>query len=83
MLAGTAPIPASSGVTNKHRLNRFGDRKFNPAIHIIAVIRLRSDPRTQSYANKRKAQGKSDSDIRRYLKRHITRELFRTLEQTT
>ena len=43
MLAGTAPIPASSGVTNKHRLNRFGDRKLNSAIHIVAVTRLRSD----------------------------------------
>lgn len=83
MLAGTAPIPASSGVTNKHRLNRFGDRKLNSAIHIVAVTRLRSDPRTQSYANRRKAEGKSDRDIRRCLKRYITRELFRTLEQTT
>jgi transposase len=83
MLAGTAPIPASSGVTNKHRLNRFGDRKLNSAIHIIAVTRLRSDTRTQSYANKRKAEGKSDRDIRRCLKRYITRELFHTLETTT
>ena len=82
MLAGTAPIPASSGLTTRHRLNRFGDRQLNSAIHTVAVTRLRYDERTKTYANRRHADGKTDRDIRRCLKRYITRELFRILEQT-
>lgn len=82
MLAGTAPIPASSGLTTRHRLNRFGDRRLNSAIHTVAVTRLRCDERTKTYAKGRLAQGKTDRDIRRCLKRYITRELFRILEQT-
>jgi transposase len=82
MLAGTAPIPASSGLTTRHRLNRFGDRRLNSAIHTVAVTRLRCDERTKTYANRRRADGKTDRDIRRCLKRYITRELFRILEQT-
>lgn len=82
MLAGTAPIPASSGLTTRHRLNRFGDRRLNSAIHTVAVTRLRCDERTKTYAKGRLAEGKTDRDIRRCLKRYITRELFRILEQT-
>ena len=82
MLAGTAPIPASSGLTTRHRLNRFGDRRLNSAIHTVAVTRLRCDERTKTYANRRHADGKTDRDIRRCLKRYITRELFKILEQT-
>lgn len=82
MLAGTAPIPASSGLTTRHRLNRFGDRRLNSAIHTVAVTRLRCDERTKTYAKGRRAEGKTDRDIRRCLKRYITRELFRILEQT-
>ena len=83
MLAGTAPIPASSGLTTRHRLNRFGDRRLNAAIHTVAVTRLRCDERTKTYAKGRRAEGKTDRDIRRCLKRYITRELFRILETTT
>jgi transposase len=82
MFAGTAPIPASSGLTNRHRLNRSGDRRLNSAIHIIAVTRLRSEDRTKTYANKRKNEGKTDRDIRRCIKNYIARELYKTLEQT-
>ena len=82
MLAGTAPIPASSGLTTRHRLNRFGDRRLNAAIHTVAVTRLRCDERTKTYAKGRRAEGKTDRDIRRCLKRYITRELFRILETT-
>lgn len=82
MLAGTAPIPASSGLTNKHRLNRSGDRRLNTAIHTIALTRMRCDERTKTYTAGRRAQGKTDRDIRRCLKRYITRELFKILEQT-
>jgi transposase len=79
MLAGTAPIPASSGQHTRHRLNRGGDRKLNSAIHTIAITRWRCEPRTKAYIERRRAQGKTDREIRRCLKRYITRELFRTL----
>jgi transposase len=80
MLAGTAPIPASSGKTVRYRLNRSGDRQLNRALHTIAVSRLRYDPDTRAYADRRRAQGKTDPEIRRCLTRYITRRLFRQLE---
>ena len=80
MLAGTAPIPASSGMTVRHRLNRSGDRRLNQAIHTIVVTRMRVDPETQAYTERRRAEGKSDREIKRCLKRYITRQLFRQLE---
>ena len=79
-LAGVAPIPASSGLTDKHRLSRFGDRQLNRALHVIVIHRLRYDPVTQAYAERRRAQQKSERDIRRCLKRYIARQLFRQLE---
>ena len=78
-LAGTSPLPASSGRTVRHRLNRGGDRALNRAIHTIALTRLRSCPRTQAYAARRTAEGKTHREIRRSLKRYITRELYRAL----
>ena len=78
-LAGTSPIEASSGQTTRHRLNRGGDRALNKAIHVIATTRMRSDPATRTYITRRRAQGKSDREIRRCLKRYITRQLYRTL----
>jgi transposase len=80
MLAGTAPIPASSGKTVRHRLNRSGDRQLNRALHTIALCRLQRDPRTRAYADRRRAQGKTDREINRCLKRYIARELYRHLE---
>ncbi len=80
MLAGTAPIPASSGMTTRHRLNRSGDRQLNRALHVIALSRARFDPRTRDYIERRRAQGKTDREIRRCLKRYIARDLFRQLE---
>jgi transposase len=80
MLAGTAPIPASSGKTVRHRLNRSGDRQLNRALHTIALCRLQRDPRTRAYADRRRAQGKTDREIKRCLKRYIARELYRHLE---
>lgn len=80
MLAGTAPIPASSGLTNRHRLNRSGDRQLNRAIHTIVLSRLRYDPTTRAYAERRRAEGKSDREIKRCLKRFVTRQLYRQLE---
>ena len=78
-LAGTSPLEASSGQTTRHRLNRGGDRALNKAIHVIANTRMRTDPTTQSYVLRRRAQGKSDREIRRCIKRYITRQLFRAL----
>ncbi|RTL65710.1 MAG: IS110 family transposase [Pseudonocardiaceae bacterium] len=83
MLAGTAPIPASSGKTVRYRLNRSGDRQLNRALHTIAVSRLRYDPDTRAYAQRRRAEGKTDAEIRRCLKRYITRQLFRQLEHSS
>jgi transposase len=81
-LAGASPIPASSGQTTRHRLNRGGDRNLNAALHTIALTRLRGDPRTRAYAARRTTQGKTPRDIRRCLKRYIARELYRTLTNT-
>jgi transposase len=80
MLAGTAPVPASSGKTVRHRLNRSGDRQLNRAIYTVVITRLRLDPATRAYAERRRAQGKSDSEIRRCLCRYVTRQLYRQLE---
>jgi transposase len=78
-LAGVNPIPASSGRTIRHRLNRGGDRQLNRALHDIVIVRWRSDPRTHAYITRRRAQGKTDREIRRCLKRYLARELFRAL----
>lgn len=80
MLAGTAPIPASSGKTVRHRLNRAGDRQLNRALHTIALSRLRHDPDTRAYAERRRGAGKTDREIKRCLKRYIARQLYRQLE---
>ena len=80
MLAGAAPIPASSGLTVRHRLNRCGDRQLNRALHTIVLHRLRHDPATRAYAEARRKEGKTDREIRRCLKRYVGRQLFRQLE---
>lgn len=80
MCAGTAPIPASSGLTTRHRLNPGGDRQLNRHIHTIALTRLRCDPETIAYRDRRRAEGKTDREIRRCIKRYITRQLFRQLQ---
>jgi len=78
-LAGASPLLASSGRTNRHRLNRGGDRQLNRALHTIMLTRWRDCPRTRAYIERRQKQGLSDRDIRRCLKRYIARELFRAL----
>jgi len=75
-LCGVNPIPASSGKTHRHRLNRGGDRQANAALHAVALVRMRSDPRTRAYAARRTADGLSGRDITRCLKRYIARELY-------
>ena len=81
-LGGTSPIPASSGKTVRHRLNRGGDRALNRAIHAIALVRMRSCPRTRAYVARRTAEGKTTREIRRCLKRYIARELYRQLTRS-
>ncbi|MGH3350553.1 MAG: IS110 family transposase [Nocardioides sp.] len=78
-IAGTAPLPASSGNTQRHRLNRGGDRRLNRALHTIVMTRMRCDPATRSYTERRRAEGKTTREIRRILKRYTTRQLYRTL----
>src|SRR5512133_2519451 len=67
--AGTAPIPASSGRTDRHRLDRGGNRQSNAAIHRMAVTRARCDAQTQDYIARKKAEGKTQRDALRCLKR--------------
>ncbi|WP_253187722.1 IS110 family transposase, partial [Roseomonas sp. TAS13] len=67
-LCGVCPIPASSGKTTRHRLNRGGNRRANAALHRVAVVRMRSHPETKAYVHRRTAEGKSLREIRRCLK---------------
>lgn len=80
MLAGAAPIPASSGVTNRHRLNRFGDRQLNRALHTVVINRIRLDPATRAYVEIRTKEGRTPREIKRCLKRYVARQLYRQLE---
>ncbi|WP_266077078.1 IS110 family RNA-guided transposase, partial [Brucella intermedia] len=75
-LCGVSPVPASSGKTTRHRLNRGGDRLANSALHIIAIGRLRTDDKTKQYVARRMAAGHSKLDAIRALKRYIAREVF-------
>ncbi|WP_371681409.1 IS110 family transposase [Streptomyces sp. NBC_01276] len=79
--AGVAPIPASSGLTNRHRINRSGDRQLNRALHTITLIRIRLDPITRAYVARRISEGKTARDAQRCLKRAICRQLFKLLER--
>jgi transposase len=80
-LCGVSPVPASSGKTIRHRLNRGGDRAANSALHIIAIGRLRTDPKTKAYVAKRIAEGHSKLDAIRALKRYLAREVFKLIAQ--
>jgi transposase len=80
-LCGVSPVPASSGKTIRHRLNRGGDRAANSALHIIAIGRLRADARTKAYVAKRIAEGHSKLEAIRCLKRYIAREVFTLIMQ--
>ena len=78
-LAGVSPIPASSGNTVRHRLNYGGDRRLNRALHMAIVTRIRMDPTTRAYVERRTAQGRTSKGIRRCLKRYLARQLYRHL----
>ena len=80
-LCGVSPVPASSGKTVRHRLNRGGDRAANSALHIIAIGRLRTDQRTKDYVARRIAEGHSKLDAIRALKRYLARAVFTLITQ--
>jgi transposase len=79
MLCGVAPIPASSGKTTRHRLNRGGDRQANKALYRVVLCRLRWDPDTRAYAERRTKEGLSKKEIIRCLKRYVARELYQLI----
>ena len=80
-LAGTSPIAATSGqIHTRHRLNRYGDRRLNCALHTITITRQRHDQATRDYTARRTTEGKNPREIRRCLKRYIARDLYRLLE---
>jgi len=81
-LCGVAPLPASSGRTDRHRLNRGGDRGANNALYTIVLSRLRHDEATRDYAQRRRSQGLSSREIIRCLKRYVAREIHRHLVAT-
>lgn len=78
-LCGVSPIDASSGRQHRHRLNRGGNRDANRALWVVALVRLRCDPRTQTYAARRTKEGLSKPEILRCVKRYIAREVFKIL----
>ena len=75
-LCGASPLPASSGKTNRHRLNRGGDRAANSALHRVVIVRMKSHDPTRAYVARRTEQGMSKRDIIRCLKRYVARELL-------
>jgi transposase len=75
-LCGACPIPASSGKTSRHRLNRGGHRPANAALHRVVVVRMRTHRPTVDYVRRRTAEGKSKREIIRCLKRFVAREIF-------
>ena len=75
-LCGACPIPASSGKTSRHRLNRGGHRQANAALYRVVIIRMRSHPPTLDYVRRRTAEGKGKMEIIRCLKRFVAREIF-------
>jgi transposase len=79
LLCGVAPVPASSGKTVRHRLNRGGNRDANRALHVLALGRMSWDERTREYVARRTAEGKSKREILRCLKRYVAREVYRIL----
>ena len=79
MLCGVAPLPASSGKTTRHRLNRGGDRQANAALYRVVLCRLRWDPNTRAYTERRTKEGLSKKEIIRCLKRYVARELYQLI----
>jgi transposase len=77
--AGVAPIPVSSGRTDRHRLDRGGNRQLNRALHVIAITRARLDPQTRAYLDRKRHEGKTHKEALRCLKRQLARHFHRLL----
>ena len=75
-LCGTSPIPASSGKTTRHRLNRGGHRQANSALYRAVIVRLQHHEPTKAYLERRTAEGKTKAEIIRCLKRYLAREAW-------
>jgi len=75
-LCGACPIPASSGKTNRHRLNRGGNRQANAALYRVVITRMRAHPPTLDYVRRRTTEGKTKAEIIRCLKRYVAREIY-------
>jgi transposase len=82
-IAGAAPIPASSGRSDRHRLDRGGNRQLNCALHRLAISKARLDPQTATYLARKQAEGKSRREALRCLKRHLARHVWRILQPPT
>lgn len=78
-IAGCAPIPVSSGRSDRYRLDRGGNRQLNHAIHMLAVIKIRHDPQTALYIARQRARGKTNREAIRCLKRHLIRRVYNLL----
>lgn len=78
-LTGVAPLPASSGKTHRHRLNPGGDRQANSALYMITVGRMSRHEETRAYVDRRRAEGLSNPEIIRCLKRHLARSVYKAL----
>ena len=75
-MCAVAPIPASSGKTRRHRLNRGGNREANHALWRIVITRMSAHPATRAYVQRRTAEGLSKKEIIRCLKRYVAREVY-------
>ncbi len=82
-LAGCAPIPVSSGRTDRYRLDRGGNRQLNHAFHMLALTRINHDPQTARYMAKQRATGKTNPEAIRCLKRHLVRRVYHLLHDPT
>jgi transposase len=82
-LCGAAPLDASSGKQQRHRLSRGGDRQANSALWRIVITRLSYDPATRRYLERRCAEGKTKTEAIRCLKRYVARELYTYLPHKT
>jgi transposase len=80
-LNGTAPIPASSGQTQRHRLNKGGNRRLNHTLHMMALTQARHDPRARAYLQRRRAEGRTQRDALRALKRHLSDAVYQQLRR--
>ena len=78
-LTGVNPVPASSGNTTRHGLNRGADRTLNSALRIDTVVRIAHDEETRAYVEKRRGQGKTDREIRRCIKHYLAHGILRIL----